>query len=63
MAKKAGKKGGKRPGSGRPRVENAGIIVSARVPADVAKKLDRWTKREKMSRSAAVAEAVRRLVS
>jgi hypothetical protein len=54
--------GGARPGSGRPRLKDAGVTIAGRIAPPIAAKLDAWAERNGLTRSRAVAEAVRRLV-
>lgn len=59
---KISSRGGARKGAGRPPSDDPTVALAARVPASLVAPLDRWAQRHGLTRSAAVAEAVRRLV-
>ena len=54
-----GSRGGAREGAGRPKLEDAGVSVSGRIPPTVVKKLDAKAKRLGITRSQAVSVAVK----
>lgn len=50
--------GGARPGAGRPKVADKGLVVSVRVPKSQLKRLDAYCKRNKVTRPQAVRDAL-----
>lgn len=67
MAKKPEKSavGGARPGAGRKRLygKSETQTIAAAVPVPLVGQLDKWAEGQSLTRSQAVAEAIRRLVS
>lgn len=64
MAKKKPQHGGARKGAGRKvGPQGPATVVAASIPESLAERLDAMAKKEGWTRSAAVAEAIRRLVS
>lgn len=62
--KQTPRRGGKRPGAGRPpeHQEGASVKLSATVPEALLARLDEWAAKQGKNRSQAVTEAIRRIV-